>query len=608
MSCEGNGLLCSVGECPHCSAPHTNLLQSILSRDQAVELPTSPQVAPAEIPATPTYPVGPWQVDADPIPGLSEDLGKPISELSELMPQPGTFDIRLEDVTPDMLPELLANLTPEEWADYLAIDHAQKLTLSLYEFVKAAWTELELGAVFEDGPHIKAVCDHIQWQLEDRMIATGYLPKPPGWKKARAQKLLIRIPPRCLKTTIVSILAPTWAWLRWPWLTIATLSANPRVTHDAAYASRQVIASDWYQTTFRPTWRIDPDRDSVYDFANTAGGWRKSRGMSSRWTGEGSNWQIIDDAHDGEEVYSPAKREFVHRKWRVIASRLNDVRYDIQTGIAQALHHDDWGERRIKDGWGLLRIRMQYEERDADVVSPFGWKDWRTVEGETIIPSRYSLDWCAQTAKELTKLVWSAQYQQDPSPTDGGLIKESDLRYFSDWTKLDLYQIVLSVDAAFKKTTTGSRVSVCVIGRGKDSTGKEIRALLDMDTRPMHLVDTTHSIKSMLSKWPQINTILIEDKANGSEIIRQLQAEILGVIAVNPGNNSKEGRLMSVQSIFESNSFYLPRVAEWLDDAEYEICTFPHAPKDDIVDAVVQALVYMRGSYAAQRALAGCEL
>ncbi len=37
-------------------------------------------------------------------------------------------------------------------------------TLSLYEFVKAAWAELELGAVFEDGPHIKAVCDHFQRQ------------------------------------------------------------------------------------------------------------------------------------------------------------------------------------------------------------------------------------------------------------------------------------------------------------------------------------------------------------------------------------------------------------------------------------------------------------
>jgi predicted phage terminase large subunit-like protein len=112
----------------------------------------------------------------------------------------------------------------------------------------------------------------------------------------------------------------------------------------------------------------------------------------------------------------------------------------------------------------------------------------------------------------------------------------------------------------------------------------------------------------MLEKWPQINTVLIEDKANGSEIIRQLQAEITGVVPVNPGNNSKEGRLISVQPVFESNSFYLPRVAPWRDETEYEICTFPNAPKDDIVDAVVQALIYMRGSYAAQRSLAGCQL
>jgi predicted phage terminase large subunit-like protein len=559
---------------------------------------------PAEVPATPFLNPNP-----DPtISGLSELPNTPAPKLSDWVPRPGTFDISLVDVTPDQLPELLAQLTPEEWADYLTRDYADRLISSLYEYVKAAFPQLETGADLEDGKHLKAICDHIQWQVEDRMVATGHLPKPPGWKKARAQKQLIRIPPRCLKTTIASILAPTWVWLRWPWLTILTLSANPRVTHDAAYASRLIIGSDWYQTTFRPAWQIDPDRDSVYDYGNTAGGWRKSRGMASRVTGEGANWQILDDLHDGEEVYSRAKRDFVHRKWRTISSRLNDVRFDIQTGIAQALHHDDWGERRIKEGWGLLRIRMQYEERDANVESPFGWKDWRTVEGETILPDRYTREWCEQTARELTKIVWSAQYQQDPTPTDGGLVNKSDFRYYDDLEKLNIDQIILSVDAAFKKTTTGSRVSVCVMGRGRDSNGKEIRALLDNDTRPMHMVETIHAIKAMLEKWPQINTVLIEDKANGSEIIRQLQAEITGVVPVNPGNNSKEGRLISVQPVFESNSFYLPRVAPWRDETEYEICTFPNAPKDDIVDAVVQALIYMRGSYAAQRSLAGCQL
>lgn len=579
MACEGEGLLCSIGECPDCSALGTDLLQSVLSRDQVVELLTSPPATPAEIPVTPT----------------ANSHG---------------FGVHLVDPpTVRELPDLLQQLTPAQWAEYWALDYADRLRGSLHEYVRAAWGELELGAEFEDGPHIKAICDHIQWQVEDRMIATGYLARPPGWKKARAQNLLIRIPPRCLKTTIASILAPSWVWLRWPWLTIFALSANPRVSQDSAHASRQVIASDWYQQTFKPTWQIDPDQDSVHKFANTAGGWRKSRGVSSRVLGEGANWMILDDLHDGEEVYSVAKREAVHRKWSTgLASRLNDVRYDIRTGIAQALHHDDWGERRIQEGWGLLRIRMQFEARDADVVSPFGWKDWRTVEGETVLPQRYTQEWCETTMRERTKIVWAAQYQQDPSPSDGGIVQKSYLRYFDDIKTLRLDQIILSVDAAFKKTTTGSRVSLVVLGRGKDSSNREIRAMLDCDTRPMHMVETIQAIRAMLKKWPEIHTILVEDKANGSEIIRQLQSEIAGVVAVNPGNNSKEGRLMSVQSTFESNSFYLPRVVSWRDETEYELCTFPHAPKDDIVDAIVQGLIYMRGSFAAQRSLAGCQL
>lgn len=585
MVCDGDGLLCSVGECPECevTSPNaSNLLDSLLSQGSEVELLLSPQVVPSDVPATPLT-LDPVRIPDAPM-------------VLEMVDRPD-------------LQTLLTNLSPADLEAWAALDYADTLRGSLHEYVKAAWSQLELGVTLDDDLTIKAICDHVQWQLEDRMIATGYLAKPPGWKKQRAKNLLIRVPPRHLKTTIVSILAPTWAWTRWPHLSIFALSANPRVAHDSAIASRKIIGSDWYQLTFRPNWVILPNVDSAAFFANSVGGSRKSRGVSSRVTGEGANWMIVDDPHDAEEVHSDAKRNAVHRKWETgLANRLNDVRYDIRTGIAQALHHDDWGERRIKEGWELLRIRMVFEERDRSAVTVFGWTDWRLVDGEPTSPERYPPEELKQLKIDKGPFVWATQYQQDPTPINGGMVKLSDIRYYDDWKTLSLSQVVCSVDASFKKTTTGSRVSVVVVGRGKDSTGKEIRVMLDNDTRPMHMMDTIDAVKMMHRKWSQISTTLVEDKANGSEIVRQLQLEILGVIAVNPGSNSKEGRLMSVTPVFEGHGFLMPRVADWKDDTLYELTRFPNAPKDDIVDATVQALIYMRGSHAAQRALAGCQL
>lgn len=506
-------------------------------------------------------------------------------------------------------------LDPRVAAMFARADDADRMTCSLHEYLIGAWHEIEPGSVFEDGPAIKAVADHLQAQLEDRAIALGLMTRPVGWTRMRAQNLLIRIPPRSLKTVIATIAATSWAWLRWPTMRILSLSSNPRVTSEGADKVRSLIRSDWYQQTFRPTWRIREDMDALAKIGNTAGGWRAARGITSRITGEGADWLLIDDPHDGAEVYSKAKRAAVNDKWRRSTSnRVNDPRFAIRTGVMQALHFDDWGEHRIADGWGLLLIRMEYQpggapkrvgevtiEPDALRVSPYGWRDWRLVDGETI-HARFTPEWRAQERKDKGPLDWAAQYQQDPAPIDGGIVQASDLRSYESLPTMESWAI--TVDAAFKKTITGSRVSVQVWGRkGPD------RFLIDNDTRPMNMVETIASIEKMRDRYPRAKgTILVEDKANGSEIIRQLREKFTGVIAVNPGNNSKEGRLYACQAYFTGHNVYLPVVAPWLEDFRAELTQFPNWPKDDQVDAMVQVLLYWRMSNAAARARNACTL
>ena len=558
-TCDGTGLLCDLGECPVCG------VGTDLAGPEATDLSLRP--APELSPPSSSSGAA---VHAGTLSG-----GALAARLLELLSEPGVAE------------------------DYLRSENAADMTTNLHAFLLGAWAEIEPGSTFEDGEHIKAICDHIQIQLEERAIAMGLMPKPPGWTGMRAQNLLIRIPPRSLKTVIVTIAATAWAWLRWPTLRILSLSSNPRVTTEGADATRKLIRSSWYQNTFRPFWQIRQDMDGLAKFANTAGGWRAARGITSRITGEGADWLIVDDPHDGAEVYSNAKRNEVNNKWRrSVSNRVNDPRYAIRTGVMQALHFDDWGQHRIADGWGVLCIRMEFEVRDLGKRSPYGWADWRTEDGEPIHP-RFTAKWRAQEKLDKGALDWAAQYQQDPAPIDGGIVKESDLRYYEELPKLET--MCITVDAAFKATQSGSRVSVQVIGRkGPD------RFVVDNDTRPMNMVETMDAIKAMRAKWPQARNgrLLIEDKANGSEIIRQLKEIFPGVIAVNPGNNSKVGRLMAVQSLFGGNNVYLPKHSAWTDAMRHELCTFPNAPHDDQVDSLVQALLDMRVSIGAARSRA----
>ncbi len=70
---------------------------------------------------------------------------------------------------------------------------------SLYEFVRQAWPVVEPGVPFIESWHIQAICEHLE------AITRGSL-----------RYLLINIPPRHSKSTIVSVMWPVWEWISSP--------------------------------------------------------------------------------------------------------------------------------------------------------------------------------------------------------------------------------------------------------------------------------------------------------------------------------------------------------------------------------------------------------
>lgn len=196
-------------------------------------------------------------------------------------PTPRGIPIPRPLVTPE--PEVDADLVNKlkEVAALRAKIQRRKQRENLSLFFKAAWAAMNPGTPLEWGFHVQAVCDHIQWQLEDRARAE----KDPNFK-LRAQDVVINVPPRSLKTSILTI-ATIWAWLRWPEMRIMYLSANPRVALNSARQARDLIVSEWFKNTHQPDWTIRTDQNALSDLGNTKGGARIARGLDSTITGEG---------------------------------------------------------------------------------------------------------------------------------------------------------------------------------------------------------------------------------------------------------------------------------------------------------------------------------
>ncbi len=172
------------------------------------------------------------------------------------------------------------DIGPDEAARLLMLLDADACRASLPEFVRLAWPIIMPSTPLEWGPHLDAICWHIQGQLEDLEAKR----RDPA-HVMRAQNLLVNCPPRSLKTVLLT-LANAWAWTRCPWLQVLYLSANPRVVLDSARMFRNVVSSPWYQDHFvQGAWKIRDDQDALSSIGNTAGGARRSVGFQAELIG-----------------------------------------------------------------------------------------------------------------------------------------------------------------------------------------------------------------------------------------------------------------------------------------------------------------------------------
>lgn len=568
-------------------------------------------------------------------------------------------------------------------------------------FFKAAWAANKPGIELQWGPHIQALCDHIQWQLEDRARAK----EDPNFT-LRAQDIVINVPPRSLKTTILTY-ATVWAWIRWPGLRIMYLSANPRVALNSAREARDLIHSTWFQRVHQAPWvdatrmagedeydwnvrqakdikakaeyeqylwTIRSDQNAFSDLGNTKGGARIARGLDSTITGEGAEWIIIDDPHDLRDSIEQIEK-VIEGYDSAVHNRINDPRAAIRTCIMQRVNVADFTAHVLKKDWMHVCIPMEYEMKRActctscrKTVNVYGWRDWRTQEGQTVHP-RFTQEFLVKEKARLGSFGYATQMQQRPAVAGGGRIKKEYWgfcrisghhagdherppgcnetskplvierhRHGPNKGKLDLDWLVLTVDAANKKTDRGSNYGLLAVG-GKDMR----RFVLDDQTRRGEFTEILEVLRGMIVRW-RPDKLVVEAKAAGPSLMSSLddemtrgmlrahdreddgrestcrgrvvqnrdslewsclecQEKVKGVPIVCPiepieVDIDKERRVDAVLSQYEARLIYILEGAVWCGEFVEEHALFPESPWNDRVDALSQVLeAYKDGDF-----------
>jgi predicted phage terminase large subunit-like protein len=442
-------------------------------------------------------------------------------------------------------------------------------------FVRLAWHLVESVPMIP-GWHIDLICRHLE------AVYRGDI-----------DRLVINIPPSCMKSKLTSVLWPAWVWTMDPAHKFMSATFDATLAQRDAMAMRSIVRSDWYRKRW-PDTQIDESgntKDTQGVFFTNGGGFRYSTTVRGGATGWHAHTQIVDDPIKPSDIKgSPDSArtalESVLEWWKgTMASRKADPKRFARVLIMQRLHEADLAAYCVDDGYTHIMLPMRYEPA-RKCVTKWG-ADPRTEPGELLWPERFDEQSVCETEREMGSQVASAQLQQRPAPAEGNIFNRAWL--LREWDVLPAdCQYIQSWDLSFKDTATSDFVCGQVWAYS-DATYYLVHQIHGR----MGMPETIAAIKAMTKLYPRATAKLIEDKANGPAVEQMMRREMTGIIMVNP-EGGKTARANAVAPLFEAGNVRVPK-SPWIDAWREEMASFPFAPNDDRVDAATQALTYING-------------
>jgi phage terminase large subunit-like protein len=395
----------------------------------------------------------------------------------------------------------------------------------------------------------------------------------------------------------------------------------------------------WYKSGWSHRFSLGRQKftpDGQIKYQNDKMGYHLSTSVSGSNTGEGGDRLVADDPHNMKEIHSENMRAAVVQWWdEVMATRINDQRKVAKVIIMQRGHEADLSGHVLNNKAGYVHLNLQAEFvpkrrcfTHLNDGRPF-FADPRTEEGQLLFPERFPREVINRLKVDLGS-AYDAQFQQDPTPAEGGILKRSWWRYWApaghplcgtpDENGREILplphrfeQRLDSWDMAFKDKDD----SDYVVGQAWGRIGA-LAFLISQARGHFDFIESQTQLRALRLVFPRQlpGAIYIEDRANGTAIIRTLQDEVPGIIGSDV-DVSKEARAHAMSPRLKAGNYVIPHPAlagyEWVartgnvhQEGDHTIpyqpggtlaigsflnehTMFPNSANDDQVDTTTQA-------------------
>lgn len=480
---------------------------------------------------------------------------------------------------------------------------------SMAYFTRRAWPIIEPATDYVHNWHIDLIAEYL-------MAVT----------RGQIRNLIINIPPRHMKSLLVSVLFPAWVWTFAPEKRFMTASYAEGLAVRDAVKSRRIIQSQWYQERWGTIFQLTGDQNAKARYENDKAGYRISVGVGGGATGEGGDIILVDDPHKALEVDSDVSREAVISWWdETMSTRGNDPKTVVKLVIMQRVHEGDLTGHLLEkmktpgaEQYELLCLPAEYEPKRF--FSGLGLQDPRQEVGELLWEERFGPVELTKLKIDLGERGTAGQLQQSPAPAGGAIYKrtwwEKGLATVSlalSGTRFDALERAwwqrsvgrwLSWDTALKDNERNDFTALNV----GELTPDYRLMLRHVWKKKMEFPELVKSIEDETKRWNydgKLRGVLIEDKGSGTtslQTIRQAAPEEVAslMIAFMP-QGSKQFRARQASLWCERECVLLPMPNEgapWLLDFEEVLFKFPGVIHDDEVDAFNQLVLYLENLLA----------
>ncbi|UZF94882.1 phage terminase large subunit [Bosea sp. NBC_00550] len=441
--------------------------------------------------------------------------------------------------------------------------------LYLFPFVWDAFELLHPGQSFIPSWHVNAMC------LALEKVVSG-----------ETKRLIITVPPRHGKSICAAVALPAWMLGKDPSLKIMVASYGSDLAAKHARDFRTVITSAWYSALF-PRTRLEIGGSRVDEQITTAQGGRKAVSLGGAVTGFGADLIIVDDLMKAADANSPAERQRVRDYYeQTLLSRLNNKSEGRIIIIQQRLHEDDLPGYLLDTGQFTHLNLPAIAVEPQDIPLAFGKIKHREPR-TALCPEREPLDTLEKLRIEMGAYVFSAQYQQDPTPPGGNRIRLEWFGTYSGPVRREEFQwIAQSWDTALTAEPT-SDFTVGTTWGFRDNRWH----LLDVIRERLDFPELKRRVVGLANKW-NADHVLIEHAGSGISLIQQLRHEETRYWRYHGTKPrlDKATRLEAQTARLETGQYLLPTEAHWLSEFRRELLAFPMGKFDDQVDSLVQFL------------------